>query len=70
MALERRGIPTATFITHAFATYARGLCRMQGLEELPNVVIPHPIASRPTGELREKVRRVYQEVRSALIQTE
>ncbi len=70
MALERRGIPTATFITHAFATYAQGLCRMQGLEELPNVVIPHPIASRPTDELREKVRRVYQEVRSALIQTE
>lgn len=70
MALERRGIPTATFITHAFAAYARGLCRMQGLAALPNVVIPHPIASRPTAELREKVRRVYQEVRSALIRAE
>ena len=67
MNLERRGIPTATFITHAFATYARGLCRMQGLEALPGIVIPHPIASRPTEELREKVRRVYKEVRSALI---
>lgn len=70
MALERRGIPTATFITHAFAAYAQGLCRMQGLEGLPNVVIPHPIASRPTDELREKVRRAYHEVRAALIQTE
>jgi hypothetical protein len=43
---------------------------MQGLEALPNVVIPHPIASRPTDELREKVRRVYKEVRSALIRAE
>lgn len=70
MSLERRGIPTATFITDAFATYARGLCRMQGLETLPNIVIPHPIASRPTEELREKVRRVYKDVRATLIQTE
>lgn len=70
MALERRGIPTATFVTNAFAAYARGLCRMQGLTALPNVVIPHPIASRPTAELREKVRRVYQEVRTALIRAE
>jgi hypothetical protein len=70
MSFERRGIPTATFITHAFATYARGLCRMQGMEALPHIVIPHPIASRPTEELREKVRRVYKQVRSALIQSE
>ncbi len=67
MSLERRGVPTATFITDAFATYARGLCRMQGLEALPSVVIPHPIAARPTDELRDKVRRVYHEVRAALV---
>ncbi len=70
MSLERRGIPTATFITHAFATYAQGLCRMQGLEALPNVVIPHPIAARPTDDLREKVRRAYQEMRAALVRAE
>jgi hypothetical protein len=70
MNLERKGIPTATFITHAFATYAKGLCRMQGLESLPNIVIPHPIAARPTEELREKVRHVYNEVRAALLQKE
>ena len=69
MSLERSGIPTATFITHAFANYARGLCRMQGLEALPSIVIPHPIASRPTeelrresllGELRQRIREVRQ----------
>ena len=70
MSLERKGIPTATFITHAFAAYAQGLCRMQGLEALPNIVIPHPIASRPQEELREEVRVVYKQVKAALIRTE
>ncbi len=66
MALERRGIPTATFVTHAFDKYARGLCRMQGMEALPIVVIPHPIAARPVEELREKVKKVHAELRAAL----
>jgi hypothetical protein len=63
MFLERRGIPTATVVTHAFDSYARGLARMQGMAALP---IPHPIAARPTEELREKVRQVHGEIRAAL----
>lgn len=66
MNLERRGIPTATFVTHAFAAYAKGLCRMQSLAALPIIVIGHPIASRPVAELRAKVRAVHSEVRTAL----
>ena len=67
MTMERRGIPTATFVTHAFDAYARGLCRMQAMETLPIVVIPHPIAARPVEELREKVRKAQPELRAALI---
>ena len=70
MALERRGIPTATFVTDAFASYAKGLCRMQAMAALPIAVIPHPIASRPREELQEKVRSVYSEVRAALTREE
>ena len=66
MTLERRGIPTATFVTHVFHEYARGLCRMQAMEALPIVVIPHPVAARPIDELREKVQRVHVELRAAL----
>ena len=66
MYLEQRGVPTASIITHAFASYARGLTRMQGMESLPLVVIPHPVAARPQQELRDKVRNIYPEVRAAL----
>lgn len=66
MALERRNVPTATFLTDAFASYGRGLAKMQGMPELPTIVIPHPIAGRPTDELREKVRAVYNQVLAAL----
>jgi len=66
MTLERRGVPTATFVTHAFAAYAKGLCRMQAMVGLPVIVITHPIASRPIEELREKVQAAYSEVRAAL----
>jgi hypothetical protein len=66
MTLERRGIPTATFITHVFSDYAHGLCRMQGMDQLPIVVIPHPVAARPPAELRERVRAVHRDLRAAL----
>ena len=66
MALERKGIPTATFVTHTFASYAEGLCRMQRMQALPLVVIAHPVAARPVEELREKVRGVCTQVRAAL----
>ena len=55
MTLERQGVPTATYVTHVFNDYARGLCRMQGMESLPIIVLPHPIAARPVNELRGKV---------------
>ena len=55
MTLEREGVPTATYVTHVFNDYARGLCRMQGMESLPIIVLPHPIAARPVTELRVKV---------------
>jgi hypothetical protein len=63
MTLERRGIPTATMISHVFNDYTRGLCRMQGLDALPLVVIPHPVAARAPAELRERVQKILFELR-------
>ena len=69
MTMERRGIPTATFVTHAFDAYSRGLCKMQAMETLPLVVIPHPIAARPVEDLRQKVRKVHSALRAALVRS-
>ncbi|HYC44389.1 MAG TPA: hypothetical protein VED01_02795 [Burkholderiales bacterium] len=66
MSLEKRNVPTATFLTDAFASYGKGLAKMQGMPELPTVIIPHPIAGRPADELREKVRAVYDQVKAAI----
>ena len=66
MSLERRSVATATFLTDAFATYGKGLAKMQGMPDLPTIVIPHPIAGRPADELREKVRAVHAQIVSAL----
>jgi hypothetical protein len=66
MALERRNVPTATFLTNAFASYGVGLAKMQGMPELPTIVIEHPIAGRPSDELRDKVRGVHAQIVSAL----
>jgi hypothetical protein len=70
MLFERKGIPTATFVTHTFASYAQGLCRMQSMKALPLIVIAHPVAARPVEELREKVRCVRAQVRAALTRSQ
>jgi hypothetical protein len=67
MTLERRGIPTATLITHVFEDYARGLARMQGMKDLPIGVIAHPVAARKPEELRDRIREIYARVRAALL---
>lgn len=66
MTLERRGVATATLITHVFEDYARGLCRMQGMKTLPIVVIPHPVAARAPEELRGRIQQVHAELYQAL----
>ena len=66
MSLERRGVPTATFITQAFSQYARNLTRMQGMEALPVLIIPHPVAARPREALDAMVRHVATELGVAL----
>jgi len=67
MACERKGIPTATYVTTSFAAYAKGLCRLQGLKATPLIVLQHPVASRPVPELKEKVQHEYLNIRAALV---
>jgi|GEM_PF-2529990 len=67
MACERTGIPTATFVTDSFAAYAKVLCKMQGLETTPLLVLQHPVASRPESEVKDNVKALYAFIRGALL---
>ena len=67
MSFERSGIPTVTIVTHSFAKYGRLLTKMQKMEQLPMIVIQHPIAARPEEAVRTDVASHYDEVVEALL---
>ena len=67
MTLERKGIPTVTLITHVFEDYARGLARMQGMQDLPIGIVAHPVAARKPDELRDRVRGIHAKIRASLL---
>lgn len=67
MSLERTGIPTVTIVTHSFAKYGRLLTKMQKMEQLPMVVIQHPISAQPEEKIRADVSSHYDEVVESLL---
>jgi hypothetical protein len=66
--MEHRGIPVATVITTAFQDSAFALRRMQGLETLPIILIPHPLAARQVEEVRRKAQEAFPEILAAVTQ--
>jgi len=67
MTLERKGLATGTIVTDAFATYGRQLTRLQEMESLPLVVLPHPIAAQPEDRVRDVTRDAFDKVLGALL---
>jgi RNase H-fold protein (predicted Holliday junction resolvase) len=67
MSLERTGIPTVTVVTHSFAKYGRLLAKMQKMEQLPMIVIQHPVAAQPETKIRDDVSSHFGEVVEALL---
>ena len=45
-------------MTDRFAVSVREIASIEGLPDYPFVVIDHPIAGNPTGELHDKAERV------------
>jgi hypothetical protein len=62
--LEERGVPTVTFVTAPFEAAARTHARLQGVDDLPFVIVPADyLASTPgldamvVDEVLDKLRR-------------
>ena len=53
MTLERLGVPTVTFVSETFESFARARCKGLGMPDLRLVTVPHPVADRPQDELEE-----------------
>ncbi len=52
MTLEKKGIPTATVITHVFERKSRQEAGAFGIADLPLIVLPHPVGQMPRDKLR------------------
>ena len=60
--LERRGIPTVTVFSTAFARAARNQAEGRGMRALHLVTVPHPIASLGPAEIETNMREVVSDV--------
>ena len=67
MTFERDGIATGTIVTTAFSKYGRMLTKIQSMETLPLIVIPHPIAARPADEVRDVAQEASDAIVDALL---
>ena len=67
MTLERKGLATGTILTEAFATYGRQLTKLQSLERLPLIVLPHPIAAQPEDHVRSVTRAAFETILGSLL---
>lgn len=67
MTLERKGIATGTIVTEAFAEYGRMLTKLQEMESLPLIVLPHPIAAQPEEHVRAVTRAAFDGIAGALL---
>ena len=67
IALERRGVPTAVLCTEKFAVTGQAMAAAQGAPEFPIVVVRHPIASLPAGEVDARADEVAERVVAILL---
>lgn len=50
--MAKRGTPTVFFCTEPFEMMARLEAEGMGLPELPMVIVPHPLMTRTSAELK------------------
>ena len=59
---EKRGIPAAVIITHAFHNAAVFQFKSKGMEGHPYVELPHPVSNLPQDEMRTLTLKFVDEV--------
>lgn len=68
VALLGRGLPTVTVAWDTFGEAARSQARLQGLEDLPLVVVPHRRGEEGLEDQRRKAEAALPAVLAALLE--
>jgi hypothetical protein len=67
---EKRGIPASVIITEPFVPTAVGIAELAGMPGYPHVVIPHPVGSLSTAEVRQRADAAAAAVEALLLRAE
>jgi hypothetical protein len=65
--LEKRGLPTTTICTTSFSALLKTTAKAKGLEDMPLVVVTHPIALNDNTAIRQKADGAIDDVVKTLI---
>ncbi len=65
--LERNGVPTAVICTEPFISSGKAMSVIGGIPDYPFVVVPHPLGSLSTEQLRERAMQAAPEVLKILL---
>jgi len=57
--LEKRGVPSSTVVSTAFLTHGHLAAKNLQLDDLPLLVVPHPLNDLTPDEVRELARAAY-----------
>ena len=60
--MEKKGIPTVTIVTTAFDELFKSTLKYQGVSEMAQVVVEHPIAGRNLKETSKLVETAFSQV--------
>ncbi len=59
MYLEKRGVPSSTVVSTAFLTHGHLAAKNLQLDDLPLLVVPHPLNDLTPDQVRELARAAY-----------
>jgi hypothetical protein len=57
--LEKRGVPTSTVVSTAFRAHGRMAAKNLQMEDLPQLVVPHPLNDLTPDDVRDLARAAY-----------
>ncbi len=62
IALARQGRPTVAFVTAKFRPQGEFVARAEGMPEVPQVILPHPVAGIGAAAMADLARTIAAEV--------